>query len=69
MKRIRNVNLVIQKTIGPLTPTATKVLESIKKEAIRYTAIWNGGNKCQVNGSWSDNCVVDIRDKVCSCRK
>ncbi|GKA25407.1 heat stress transcription factor B-4-like protein [Tanacetum coccineum] len=33
MKRIVNVQDVIDKCIGPLTPTATRIMESIKKEA------------------------------------
>ncbi|GKC26202.1 hypothetical protein Tco_1033496 [Tanacetum coccineum] len=33
MKRIVNVQSVIEKCIGPLTPTTTRIMESIKKEA------------------------------------
>ncbi|GJU97383.1 hypothetical protein Tco_1326654 [Tanacetum coccineum] len=33
MKRIMNIQGVIDKCVGPLTPTATKIMESIKKEA------------------------------------
>ncbi|GJY45255.1 hypothetical protein Tco_0434318 [Tanacetum coccineum] len=33
MKRIVNVQDVIDKCTGPLTPTATRIMESIKKEA------------------------------------
>ena len=69
MKRIGNVNKLIEKADGPLTPSATSVLEAIKKEALKYTAFWNGGSKYQVNGPWLDNAVVDISQKVCSCRR
>ncbi|KAJ9565779.1 LOW QUALITY PROTEIN: hypothetical protein OSB04_001745 [Centaurea solstitialis] len=64
LRKIGNVNLVIQKAIRPLTPT--KVLK-YQKEVIKYTAIWNGGH--EVNGPWSDNFIVDIRGKVSSCRR
>ena len=50
MKRIANVQMVIDKADGPLTPTATKVLEEVKKDVVNYTVIWNGGYKYQVNG-------------------
>ncbi|KAJ9568363.1 hypothetical protein OSB04_004329 [Centaurea solstitialis] len=69
MKRIGNVNKCIEKADGPLTPKAALVLEEIKKEAINYRAIWNGGSKYQVNGPWLDNVVVDMSEKVCSCRR
>ncbi|KAI3744887.1 hypothetical protein L1987_57983 [Smallanthus sonchifolius] len=42
MKRIANVSMVIDKCKGPLTPTATKMLEAIKKDAEDYTVMWNG---------------------------
>ena len=69
MKRITNVKKMTEKADGPLTPTATKVLASIKEEATNYNVIWNGGCKYQVNGPWLDQCVVDVREKVCSCRR
>lgn len=31
--------------------------------------IWNGGVKYQVTGAWGDQCVVNVQDKVCTCRK
>lgn len=36
MKRLANVQKVIEKCEGPLTPTATKTFELIKKEAQNY---------------------------------
>ncbi|KAJ9541248.1 hypothetical protein OSB04_027754 [Centaurea solstitialis] len=68
MKRIGNVNMVIQKSVGPLTPTAARVLESIKKQAMHLTVIWGGGTSYQVDGPWGDKCGVDMKDKTCSCR-
>nr|GEV81799.1 hypothetical protein [Tanacetum cinerariifolium] len=69
MKRIVNVQGVIDKCIGPLTPTATRITESIKKEAHLIKVKWNGANKYQVSGSLGDQCVVDVVSMTCSCRK
>lgn len=68
MKRLVTVQKVIDEADSPLTPTASKLLESIKKEAVHYTVIWDGENKYQVSGPWSDQCIVDMQEKVCSCR-
>ncbi|GJS41238.1 hypothetical protein Tco_0566281 [Tanacetum coccineum] len=43
MKRIVNVGKVIAKTNGPLTPSATRLLNLNKDQANKYTFIWNGG--------------------------
>ncbi|GKB31090.1 mutator type transposase [Tanacetum coccineum] len=69
MKRIVNVIRVIEKCDGPLTPTATRLLETVKKEASDYSVEWNGGLEYEVSGPWNDKCVVDISARVCSCRK
>ncbi|GJZ12654.1 heat stress transcription factor B-4-like protein [Tanacetum coccineum] len=69
IKRIVNVQGVIDKCIGPLTPTATRIMESIKKEAHLMKVQWNGANKYQVSGSLGDQCVVDVVSMTCSCRK
>nr|GEY50024.1 crooked neck-like protein 1 [Tanacetum cinerariifolium] len=45
MKRIMNVQGVIDKCTGPFTPTATRIMESIKKEAYLMKVQWNGANK------------------------
>nr|GEX51491.1 hypothetical protein [Tanacetum cinerariifolium] len=50
MKRIVNVQGVIDKCTGPLTPTATRIMKSIKKEAHLMKVQWNGANKYQVLG-------------------
>ncbi|KAL4582907.1 hypothetical protein LXL04_007468 [Taraxacum kok-saghyz] len=69
MKRIRNVVKVQSKCVGPLTPTATKWLDSYCEMAKEYTARWNGGNKYHVQGPWEDQHVVDMDARECSCRK
>ena len=69
MKRIMNVQNVIAKCVGPLTPTATRIMESIKKEAALLNVQWNGANKYQVSSSMpGDQCVVDVLARKCSCR-
>ncbi|GJT59899.1 heat stress transcription factor B-4-like protein [Tanacetum coccineum] len=47
MKRIVNVQGVIGKCTGPLTLTATRIMESIKKEDHLMKVQWNGTNKYQ----------------------
>ncbi|GKE03594.1 hypothetical protein Tco_1395612, partial [Tanacetum coccineum] len=53
MKRIVNVQSVIDKCTGPLTPTATRIMESIKKDAHLMKVQWNGGNKYRVSAYWN----------------
>ncbi|GJS79515.1 crooked neck-like protein 1 [Tanacetum coccineum] len=60
MKRIVNIQGVIDKCTGPLTPTTTRIMEPIKKEAHLMKVQWNGANKYQVSGSLGDQCVVDV---------
>nr|GFA81068.1 hypothetical protein [Tanacetum cinerariifolium] len=50
MKRIVNVQGVIDKCTGPLTPTETRIMESIKKKAHLMKVQWNRANKYQVSG-------------------
>ncbi|KAL4588918.1 hypothetical protein LXL04_001818 [Taraxacum kok-saghyz] len=69
MKRICNVVKVQSKCVGPLTPTATKWLDSYCEMAKEYTTRWNGGNKYQVQGPWENQHVVDMDARECSCRK
>ncbi|GJZ35164.1 hypothetical protein Tco_0580981 [Tanacetum coccineum] len=54
MKRIVNVQGVIDKCTGPLTPTATRIMESIKKEAHLMKVQWNRANKYQVSALLGD---------------
>nr|KAJ0209959.1 hypothetical protein LSAT_V11C400177530 [Lactuca sativa] len=60
MLRIVSVQKVIDKAVGPLTPTATSVLEKKNK----YDA-------AQCVGDWSMDgpCMVDMAQHTCSCRK
>ncbi|GJR59674.1 hypothetical protein Tco_1501836 [Tanacetum coccineum] len=58
MKRIMNVQGVIDKCTGPLTPTATRCMESIKKEARLMKVHGNGANKYLVSGSLGDQLCV-----------
>ncbi|GJT37155.1 putative transposase, mutator type, MULE transposase domain protein [Tanacetum coccineum] len=67
--RIVNVQGVIDKCTGPLTPTATRIMESIKKKAHLMKVQWNGASKYQVSSSLGDQCIVDVVSMTCSCRK
>ncbi|CAI9262195.1 unnamed protein product [Lactuca saligna] len=69
MKRICNVIKVQQKCASPLTPTATKIMESNTTNASNYIARWNSSDKYEVQGPWQDQHVVDMGQRVCSCRK
>ncbi|GJT74390.1 putative transposase, mutator type, MULE transposase domain protein [Tanacetum coccineum] len=60
---------VIDKFTGPLTPTATRIMKSIKKEAHLMKVQQNGANKYQVSCLFGDQCVVDVVTMTCSCRK
>ncbi|GJY86546.1 hypothetical protein Tco_0500572 [Tanacetum coccineum] len=60
MKRIVNVQGVIDNCTGPLTPTTTRIMESINKEAHLIKMQRNGANKYQDLGSLDDQCVVDV---------
>ncbi|GKB72122.1 crooked neck-like protein 1 [Tanacetum coccineum] len=60
MKRIVNVQGVIDKCTGPLTHTSTRIMKSIKKKAHLMKVQWNEANKYQVSGSLGDRCVVDV---------
>nr|GEY15342.1 hypothetical protein [Tanacetum cinerariifolium] len=63
------VQQVITKSNGPLTPKATKVFEVIKKLVAQYTISWNGGNLYQAVGPKGDQCVVNVEERACFCRK
>ncbi|XP_071700149.1 uncharacterized protein [Rutidosis leptorrhynchoides] len=69
MKRIVNVNKMISKCEGPLSPYGTKMFDKIKHEASKYTVLWNGAHQYQVSGPHQDQCVVDMELKVCACRR
>jgi hypothetical protein len=52
-----------------MTPAASKQFEIAKKEASKYKVKWNGGRKYEVSGPWNDQCVVDVVNNTCTCRK
>nr|KAJ0220802.1 hypothetical protein LSAT_V11C200091720 [Lactuca sativa] len=58
-----------KKRVGPLTPTATKIMEKNEAAATQYIAEWCGDEKYQVKGPWNDQHVVDMHERVCICRK
>nr|KAJ0217663.1 hypothetical protein LSAT_V11C300103380 [Lactuca sativa] len=59
---------ISDKSQGPLTPTATKLLNGVKKDASQYTCIFNGSEKTQVTGTMGEQFMVNWRDRNCSCR-
>ncbi|XP_071694763.1 uncharacterized protein [Rutidosis leptorrhynchoides] len=69
MKRIANVLNVAAKSDGPLTPTATKLFDVVKREANSCVVLWNGTGQYQVNGPHGDQVVVDMQNRSCACRK
>ena len=69
MKRICNVMKEMKKAKGPLTPTATTLLEAQITQASQYIARWNGGNKYEVTGNLLDQHVVDVKNNTCTCRR
>ncbi|XP_023751778.2 uncharacterized protein LOC111900139 [Lactuca sativa] len=69
MKRIYNVKKVMSKAPGPLTPTASKLLERNREASVQYRARWNGTAKYEVYGPWHDQHVVDMTNMSCTCRR
>ena len=69
MKRIVAVQKVIEKSDGPLSPSVTKLFKFTKDASAKYTVEWNGADLLQVKGPWSDQHVVNLQQKSCSCRK
>nr|KAJ0201404.1 hypothetical protein LSAT_V11C600321720 [Lactuca sativa] len=65
MLRIVSVQKVIDKAVGPLTPTATKK----KSDAAQCVGKFCGNGKYQVSGPWMDQCVVNMVHHTCSCRR
>nr|KAJ0194847.1 hypothetical protein LSAT_V11C700371460 [Lactuca sativa] len=58
MKRICNVQRDIDRSDGPLTPTATTLLDQMKRKAQKHTCIFNRG----------DQFIVNLDEKTCTCR-
>ena len=69
MKRVVIVKKMIEKSDGPLTPTATKLLNVVKFQAKDCIPHFNGGHLYGVTGPWGDVCVVDVQKRTCTCRK
>ncbi|CAI9301559.1 unnamed protein product [Lactuca saligna] len=69
MKKIVKVDKEIQKVVGPLTPTATTILDKIKSKAEQYVATFCGAGKYQVAGPWQDQCIVDVGQQSCTCKR
>ena len=38
-------------------------------EANKYTVTWGGGVQYEVSGPWRDQCVVNVEQMTCTCRK
>ncbi|GJX08639.1 mutator type transposase [Tanacetum coccineum] len=69
IKRIVIIQKIIQKGDGPLTPTVTKLFNKIKKVASKCSIDWNGSDLFQVKGPYQDQCVFNLNQKTCSCKK
>ncbi|GJT22353.1 heat stress transcription factor B-4-like protein [Tanacetum coccineum] len=66
MKRIINLQGVIDKCTGPLTPTTTRIMESIKKEAHLMKVQWNGVNNLLKYGSeWPGDTTPEMWVNPC----
>ena len=68
MRRIVTVNKLIAKCDGPLTPTATRLLEIRKEKAVDYVVSWNGDAMYQVTGGSFEQYVVNMSERSCTCR-
>ncbi|GJY15103.1 hypothetical protein Tco_0385525 [Tanacetum coccineum] len=53
----------------PLTPTVTSIFRPIKNALVEFTVDWNGADLCQVKVPYGEQCVVNLNQRVCSCRK
>ncbi|GKD70222.1 phosphoenolpyruvate carboxylase gene, partial [Tanacetum coccineum] len=63
MKRIVNVQLVIRKCNGPLTPNAERLFKVILMDAAQIKVDWNGGNLYQATNPWGQQYVVNMRER------
>nr|GEU66617.1 hypothetical protein [Tanacetum cinerariifolium] len=69
MKRIVNVQSVIDKCTRPLILSVTRMIKAFRKEAHVLNVQWNKGLRHQVSGSFGYQCVVDVVARTCSCKK
>ncbi|KAK9080877.1 hypothetical protein SSX86_000019 [Deinandra increscens subsp. villosa] len=68
MRRVVNVQKVIDRSAGLFTPYATKIFESNKKEASKYKISWNGEEHYQACGPHGSQYVVNMSQRTCTCR-
>ncbi|XP_022032469.1 uncharacterized protein LOC110933562 [Helianthus annuus] len=66
--RIVNVKKIQAKAHGPLTPHAQEVFNKIKEEASQLNVLMVGAVQYQVN-SLRSQCVVNMKNRTCTCRK
>ncbi|GKE63687.1 mutator type transposase, partial [Tanacetum coccineum] len=66
---IVNVNKLIDRCDGPLTPTATNILRENSNEARKYTVDYAGDDLYQVSSPWNDQVVVNVLDRTCTYRR
>ncbi|KAL3838818.1 hypothetical protein ACJIZ3_023409 [Penstemon smallii] len=59
----------VLKSDGDICPAIQKQLEDNKKKAFNYVPEYNGTNMFEVRGWLGDQWVVDLSNKICSCRK
>ncbi|GJZ47800.1 mutator type transposase, partial [Tanacetum coccineum] len=59
----------VEKSAGPLTPSIIKVFNKIKEKATQHNVDWSGAELYQVKGPWDDQVVVNLQQRVCSCKK
>ncbi|XP_076892939.1 uncharacterized protein LOC143544826 [Bidens hawaiensis] len=64
-----NSKLVIDRSSGLLTSYATQMMESVKKEASRYSVHWNGEDHYQVTRPYGDQCAVKMSTNTRACRR
>nr|GFB21939.1 hypothetical protein [Tanacetum cinerariifolium] len=69
MKRIVNVNKVIERCNGPLIPITTKILKENSDEAKKYSVDWGGDEFYQVSGPWGGQVVVNNMARTCTCKR
>ncbi|GKF78634.1 mutator type transposase, partial [Tanacetum coccineum] len=69
IKRIVVVQKVIAKTVGPFTPSVTKMFNDIKKRLLSTMFNRMKVFLYQVTGPYKDKCVVNMDRRVCSSRK
>nr|GEX26678.1 RNA-directed DNA polymerase, eukaryota [Tanacetum cinerariifolium] len=62
MKRIVNVQLVIRKYNGPLTPNPERLFKAILKDVTQIKIDWNKGDLYQATNPWGEQFEVNLSD-------